>query len=98
MFYGALVDFINFRYRMPLYIYSAAAAETLAGYTMMRMFAFDFRNDVKASNVKNEFMFGGVFRMAPLTEPESLAREDVEIRPSPLLWSDSTAKNACQTA
>jgi alpha-D-xyloside xylohydrolase len=69
MFYDTLLKFIDFRYRMLPYIYSVAAAETFKDYTMMRLLAFDFRTDAKALNVKNEFMFGPAFLVAPVTTP-----------------------------
>lgn len=68
-FYNTLLAFDNLRHRLFPYNYSNAAAETFENYTSMRMLAFDFRTDAKALNVKDEFMFGPAFLVAPVTSP-----------------------------
>ena len=68
MFYDTLVKYNNLRHRLVPYIYSNAAAERMHGYTMFRMFAFDFINEKKAISVNDEYMFGPAFLVAPVTK------------------------------
>ena len=42
---------------------------------MLRLLAFDFRNDPNTYNVRDEFMFGPAFLVCPITEPMDPARE-----------------------
>ena len=64
-----LVDFVRLRYRLLPYIYSLAWMTTSKGYTPMRALAMDFRTDVRAANVGDQFMFGPAFLVNPVTEP-----------------------------
>ncbi|HTX19918.1 MAG TPA: glycoside hydrolase family 31 protein [Bacteroidota bacterium] len=72
--YGAsaestLVRFDRLRYRLMPYIYSLAWMATSEGYTIMRPLVMDYRTDVKAANVGDQFMFGPAFLINPVTEP-----------------------------
>jgi alpha-D-xyloside xylohydrolase len=51
------------------YIYSLAAMVTNQDYTMTRSLLFDFNNDVKVYDIKDEFMFGGAFLVCPVNSP-----------------------------
>ena len=73
--YEALVRFLHLRYRLLPYIYSLAGWTTQRNYTMLRLLAFDFRNDPNTYNVRDEFMFGPAFLVCPITEPMDPARE-----------------------
>ena len=69
MFYDAIIKQIDLRYRLLPFIYSLAAMVTNQDYTMTRSLLFDFRNDVKVYDIKDEFMFGGSFLVCPVTSP-----------------------------
>jgi alpha-D-xyloside xylohydrolase len=47
---------------------------TSEGYTPMRALAMDFRTDVWAANVGDQFMFGPAFLVNPVTEPDVTSR------------------------
>jgi alpha-D-xyloside xylohydrolase len=70
-----LVSFDRLRYRMLPYIYSLAWKTTSQSYTPMRPLVMDFRTDVRADNVGDQFMFGPAFLVNPVTEPAATARE-----------------------
>ena len=63
-----LVKYDKLRYRLLPYIYSVAWQVTSAGYTMMRALVMDFREDVRAQKVPDQFMFGPALMIAPVTE------------------------------
>jgi alpha-D-xyloside xylohydrolase len=69
VFYDAILKQINLRYRLLPYIYSLAAMVTRQDYTMTRSLLFDFRNDQRVYDIKDEFMFGGAFLVCPVTDP-----------------------------
>lgn len=69
-----LVNFDRLRYRMLPYIYSLAWKTTSEAYTPMRPLVMDFRSDVRAQNVGDEFMYGPAFLVNPVTEPSSSTR------------------------
>ncbi|ANS74510.1 glycoside hydrolase [Paenibacillus yonginensis] len=66
--YDTLVKYLKLRYRLMPYIYSLAGAVVQQNYTMLRALAFDFREDVSAHNIDDEFMFGPAFLVAPVTQ------------------------------
>lgn len=68
-FYDAIVKFIHLRYQLLPYIYSLAGMVTFENYTMMRMLAFDFRNDFRTYDIDDEFMFGPSLLVCPVTNP-----------------------------
>ena len=72
--YDALVTFLQLRYRLLPYIYSLAGWTTQRAYTMLRLLAFDFRDDPKTYDVRDQFMFGPAFLVCPITEPMDPAR------------------------
>ena len=72
--YGAnaqriLVDFDRLRYRLLPYTYSLAWMTTNQSYTPMRPLVMNFRSDVQAANIGDQFMFGPAFLVKPVTEP-----------------------------
>jgi alpha-D-xyloside xylohydrolase len=69
-----LVDYDRLRYRLMPYIYSVAWKVTSESYTPMRPLVMDFREDVRAQNVGDEFLFGPALLVAPVTEPEATTR------------------------
>jgi alpha-D-xyloside xylohydrolase len=70
-----LVNFDRLRYRMLPYIYSLAWKTTSEAYTTMRPLVMDFRNDARAQNVGDQFMFGPAFLVNPVTEPAATTRQ-----------------------
>lgn len=68
-FYETLVRFLNLRYRLLPYIYSLAGWVTHSDYTMLRLLAFDFRQDPQVYNLKDQYMFGPALLIAPVTQP-----------------------------
>ncbi|MGC2699902.1 MAG: glycoside hydrolase family 31 protein [Candidatus Acidiferrales bacterium] len=69
-----LTDFDRLRYRLMPYIYSLAWKTTKEGYTPMRPLAMDYRTDVRAQNIGDQFMFGPAILVNPVTEPGATAR------------------------
>jgi alpha-D-xyloside xylohydrolase len=67
--YEALVKFLRLRYRLLPYIYSLAAWTTHHDYTMLRLLAFDFREDPAIYDIRDQFMFGPAFLVCPVTQP-----------------------------
>lgn len=72
--YGAdaqriLTDYDKLRYRLMPYIYSLAWKTTSEGYTIMRPLVMDFREDVRAQNIGDQFLFGPSILVNPVTEP-----------------------------
>jgi alpha-D-xyloside xylohydrolase len=69
-----LISFDRLRYRLLPYIYSLAWMTTSLAYTPMRALAMDFRTDIRAANIGDQFMFGPAIMVAPVTEPEAISR------------------------
>ena len=69
-----LVAYDKLRYRLMPYIYSLAWKTTSEGYTIMRPLVMDFREDVRAQNVGDQFLFGPAILVNPVTEPGATTR------------------------
>ena len=69
-----LVAYDQLRYRLMPYIYSLAWMTTNAGYTIMRPLVMDFREDVRAQNIGDQFLFGPAILVNPVTEPGVVTR------------------------
>ncbi len=77
--YGAdaqtiLTSYDRLRYRLMPYIYSVAWMTTRGSYTPMRALAMDFREDVRAQNIGDEYLFGPAILVNPVTEPGATSR------------------------
>jgi alpha-D-xyloside xylohydrolase len=77
--YGAeaqkiLTDYDRLRYELMPYIYSVAWKVTSDGYTPMRPLVMDFRNDERALNIGDQFMFGPAILVSPVTEQGATSR------------------------
>jgi alpha-D-xyloside xylohydrolase len=70
-----LTMYDRLRYRLMPYIYSMAARTTFDGYTPMRALAFDFRDDSRAVNISDEFLFGPSLLVAPVTDAGATVRD-----------------------
>ena len=80
-----LVKFDRLRYRMLPYIYSLAWKTTSEAYTPMRPLVMDFRNDPRAQNIGDQFMFGPALLVNPVTEPDATTRQ---VYLPPAKWYD----------
>ena len=64
--YKSIVDYTKLRYRMMPYIYSLAGKTYFDDYTIMRPMVMDFTEDVNTRNLKDQYMFGTAFLVAPV--------------------------------
>ena len=69
-----LTNFDRLRYRLLPYIYSVAWMITNQSYTPMRPLVMDFRDDVKAQNIGDQFLFGPAILVNPVTEQGATTR------------------------
>lgn len=69
MFYDSIKSTIDLRYSLLPYIYSCAADVYFNDSTILRMLAFDFRNDDTACEINDQFMFGKSIMVCPVTHP-----------------------------
>ena len=67
--YDAIDKYINLRYSLLPYIYSASWDVTANGSSMMRALVMDFDDDKNVLDIDNQFMFGKSLLVAPVTEP-----------------------------
>jgi len=72
--YQTELKFDRLRYRLLPYIYSLAGAVTHAAGTIMRPLVMDFRNDKKARETSDQFMFGPAFMVSPVTTYKARSR------------------------
>lgn len=61
-----LVNYDTLRYRLLSYIYSLAWKTTHENYTPMRPLVMDFRTDVQAQNIGDQFLYGPAFLVNPV--------------------------------
>ncbi len=59
-------NFGNLRYRLMPYIYSLSDRVWSEDYTPMRLMAFDFPQDKKVRDIKDQFMYGPAFMVNPV--------------------------------
>jgi alpha-D-xyloside xylohydrolase len=69
-----LTAYDNLRYRLMPYIYSLAWKTTSEGYTIMRPLVMDFREDTRAQNIGDQYLFGPAILVNPATEPGAATR------------------------
>lgn len=67
--YDAIEKYINLRYSLLPYIYSASWEVTSKHSTMMRALLMDFVHDEEALDLNDEYMFGKSFLVCPVTSP-----------------------------
>jgi len=82
--YQTQLKFDRLRYRLLPYIYSLAGAVTQESGTIMRPLVMDFRTDVKAREIADEYMFGPAFLVSPVTTYK--ARSRTVYLPKPADW------------
>ena len=69
-----LVDYDNLRYRLLPYIYSQAWQVTSNHGTLMRPLVMDWREDVDAQNIGDEYLFGPAILVSPVTTQGATSR------------------------
>jgi alpha-D-xyloside xylohydrolase len=84
--YKTQLKFDRLRYRLLPYVYSIAGGVTRDGGTMMRALVMDFRNDAKAREIRDEYMFGPALLVSPVTTYMARSRE--VYLPSGAAWYD----------
>ena len=84
--YKSILKFDNLRYRLLPYIYSLAGQVTQNGGTIMRPLVMDFREDAKARNITDQFMFGPAFLVNPVTTYKARTRS--VYLPNATAWYD----------
>jgi alpha-D-xyloside xylohydrolase len=67
--YDAIEKFINLRYSLLPYIYSASWDITTNQSTMMRTLMMDFGYDKQVLDINDEYMFGKSLLVCPVTKP-----------------------------
>jgi alpha-D-xyloside xylohydrolase len=73
--YASLVWYDRLRYRLMPYIYTLAGEAYQRDSTIMRGLVMDFAADRKAWDVKDEYMFGPAFLVAPVHDYRARSRE-----------------------
>lgn len=69
-----LVEYDKLRYRMLPYIYSLAWKTTHENYTPMRPLVMDYRKDVQAQNIGDQFLYGSAFLVNPVYKQGATSR------------------------
>jgi alpha-D-xyloside xylohydrolase len=72
--YESLVWYDRLRYRLLPYIYTLAADTHHRDGTIMRGLAMDFAGDPKALDVRDQYLFGRSFLVAPVTSHKARSR------------------------
>jgi alpha-D-xyloside xylohydrolase len=72
--YQAQLKFDRLRYRLLPYVYSLAGAVTQEGGTIMRPLVMDFREDAKAREIGDQYLFGPALLVSPVTEYRARSR------------------------
>ncbi|HEY1900796.1 MAG TPA: TIM-barrel domain-containing protein [Terracidiphilus sp.] len=70
-----LEKYLRLRYQLMPYIYSLGYRTWLTGAPFMRALPLDFPNDPKVADLRDEYMFGPAFLVAPITEQGSTSRQ-----------------------
>ena len=69
-----LEKYLKLRYQLMPYIYSLGYKTYQTGAPSMRALFMDFPNDPKVADLRDEFMFGPAFLVAPVTEQGATSR------------------------
>ncbi|MGA2261010.1 MAG: TIM-barrel domain-containing protein [Acidobacteriota bacterium] len=70
-----LAKYLGLRYRLLPYIYSLAHGVSETGAPFMRALFMDFPQDPEVRDIKDEYMFGPAFLVAPVVEKGKPSRE-----------------------
>jgi alpha-D-xyloside xylohydrolase len=80
-------QYLELRYRLLPYIYSAAMETTRTGVPMLRPLVFDFAQDERALEEVHTYLFGRGIHVAPVTEP-GVTQWQVYLPETPGGWYD----------
>ena len=69
-----LEKYLRLRYQLMPYIYSLGFKTWETGAPFMRALPLDFPNDPKVADLRDEYMFGPAFLVAPVTEQGATSR------------------------
>jgi alpha-D-xyloside xylohydrolase len=70
-----LEKYLRLRYQLMPYIYSLGYQSWLTGAPFMRALPLDFPDDPKVADLRDEYMFGPAFLVAPVTEQGATSRD-----------------------
>ena len=70
-----LENYLRLRYTLMPYIYSLGYHTWVTGAPFMRALPLDFPNDPKVADMRDEYMFGPAFLVAPVTEQGATKRD-----------------------
>ncbi|MGA2276971.1 MAG: TIM-barrel domain-containing protein [Terracidiphilus sp.] len=70
-----LEKYLRLRYQLMPYIYSLGYHTWLTGAPFMRALPLDFPSDPKVADLRDEYMFGPAFLVAPVTEQGATSRK-----------------------
>jgi alpha-D-xyloside xylohydrolase len=70
-----LEKYLRLRYQLLPYIYSLAHSTYQTGAPYMRALFMDFPSDPKVADIRDEYMFGPAFLVAPVSEQGATSRE-----------------------
>jgi alpha-D-xyloside xylohydrolase len=70
-----LEKYLRLRYQLMPYIYSLGYKAYQTGAPFMRALFMDFPNDPRVVDIRDEYMFGPAFLVAPVTEQGATSRE-----------------------
>jgi len=84
--YESIVRYTRLRYDLLPYIYSLAGMTHFDGYTIMRPLVMDFTTDARVRDIKDEYMFGPAFLVAPVYRYGARSRQ--VYLPAGDLWYD----------
>jgi alpha-D-xyloside xylohydrolase len=70
-----LEKYLKLRYELMPYIYSLGYKTWETGAPFMRALPLDFPTDAKVADLRDEYMFGPAFLVAPVTEQGATSRE-----------------------
>jgi alpha-D-xyloside xylohydrolase len=70
-----LEKYLRLRYQLMPYIYSLGYRTWLSGAPIMRALPLDFPNDPKVADMRDEYMLGPAFLVAPVTDQGTTSRE-----------------------
>ncbi len=70
-----LEKYLRLRYQLMPYIYSLGYKTWMTGAPFMRALPLDFPGDPKVADLRDEYMFGPAFLVAPVTEQGATSRQ-----------------------
>jgi len=70
-----LEKYLRLRYQLMPYIYSLGYQTWLTGAPFLRALPLDFPDDPKVTDMRDEYMFGPAFLVAPVTEQGATSRD-----------------------